>query len=135
MRQELITLRELGSSQGLVVSVVLIVLVFCVVFVYFFIFVPYLLYPMLSVSLDCLRPVSCVPNVVSFSGLSSSRIFCTQCCQFLWIVFVPYLLYPMLSVSLDCLRPVSFVPNVVSFSRLSILDYIYSYGFLLLLFP
>jgi hypothetical protein len=45
-----------------------------------FVFVLCLVYPMLPVSLDCLfliapcfvclRPVSCVPNVASFSGLS-----------------------------------------------------------------
>jgi uncharacterized protein YhhL (DUF1145 family) len=55
-----------------------------------------LVYPMLPVSLDCLRPVSCVPNVVSVSGLSSSCVLCTQCCQCLWIVFVLCLVYPML---------------------------------------
>jgi hypothetical protein len=76
-------------------------------------------YPMLSVSLDCLRPVSCVPNVVSVSGLSSSCVLCTQCCQCLWFVFVLCPVYPMLSVSLVCLRPVSCVPNVVSVSGLS----------------
>jgi hypothetical protein len=42
-------------------------------------------------------PVSCVPNVASFSGLSildcplfclsSSCVLCSQCCQFLWIVY------------------------------------------------
>jgi hypothetical protein len=35
----------------------------------------------------CLRPVSCVPNVTSFSGLSSSCVLCSQCYYFLWIVF------------------------------------------------
>jgi hypothetical protein len=40
-----------------------------------FVFLLCLVYPMLSVSLDCfcfvcLRPVSCVPNVASVSGLS-----------------------------------------------------------------
>ena len=67
------------------------------------VFVLCLVYPMLSVSLDCLRPVSGVPNVVSVSGLSSSCVLCTQCFQCLWIVFVLCLVYPMLSVSLDCL--------------------------------
>jgi hypothetical protein len=76
---------------------------------------------MLPVSLDCRRPVSRVPNVASFSGLSSSCVSCTQCCQFLWIVFVLCLVYPMLPVSLDCRRPVSRVPNVASFSGLSFL--------------
>jgi hypothetical protein len=54
------------------------------------------------VFLFCL--VFCVPNVASFSGLSSSCVLCTQCCQFLWIV---------------CLRLVFCVPNVASFSGLS----------------
>ena len=102
------------------------------------VFVLCLVYPMLPVSLDCfcfacLRPVSCVPNVASFSGLflfclSSSCVLCTQCCQFLWIVFVLFvfllcLVHPMLPVSLDCfcfvcLRPVSCVPYVASVSGL-----------------
>jgi ribosomal protein L33 len=30
--------------------------------------------------------MSCVPNVASFSGLSSPYILCTQCCQLLWII-------------------------------------------------
>ena len=59
-----------------------------------------------------LRPMSCVPNVASISGLSSSHVLCTQCCQYLWIVhswlFLPfsltfiYLVYTTLPVSLDC---------------------------------
>jgi hypothetical protein len=67
----------------------------------------------LSLSLDCLRPVSCMPTVVSVSGLSSSGVLCAQCCHCLWIVFVRCLVCPRLSVSLDCLRLVSCVPNVV----------------------
>jgi hypothetical protein len=78
-----------------------------------------LVHPMLPVSLDCLRPVSCVPYVTSFSGLSSSCVLCTLCYQFHWIVFVLCLVYPMLPVSLECLRPVSCVPYVTSFSGLS----------------
>ena len=58
---------------------------------------------MLPVSLDCLRPVSCVP----------------PCCQCLWIVFVLCPVYPMLPVSLDCLRPESCVLHAASVSRLS----------------
>ena len=82
-----------------------IALCFCFVF-----FVLCLVYPMLPVSLDCpfvlplrysltcICPVSCVPNVASFSGLSFfitpsvfsniylSCVLCTLCCQFLWIV-------------------------------------------------
>ena len=72
-----------------------------------FIFILYLMYPKLTVSLDCLssscilcaqcwhclssvylHPVSCVPNVDSVS-----RLF----------IFILYLVYPMLTVSLDCL--------------------------------
>jgi hypothetical protein len=52
-----------------------------------FVFVLCLVFPMFSVSLDCLRPVSGVPNVFSVSGLSSSCVWCTQCCQCLWIVY------------------------------------------------
>ena len=161
-----------------------------------FIFILYLVYPMLTLSLDCLssscilcaqcwhclssdylHPVSCVPNVdivsrlfifilylvypmltVSLDCLSSSCILCTQCWQCLSIVylhpvscvpnvdivsrlfiFILYLVYPMLTVSLDylssscilcaqcwhCLsiiylHPVSCVPNVDSVSRLFI---------------
>ena len=75
--------------------------------------------PMLPVSLDCLRSVSCAPNVTSVSRLSSFCVLCTQCYQCLWIVFVLCLVYPMLPVSLDCLRPVSCVPNVTRVSGLS----------------
>ena len=108
-----------------------------------FIFILYLVYPMLTVSLDCLssscilcaqcwhclssvylHPVSCVPNVDIVS-----RLF----------IFILYLVCPMLTVSLDCLssscilctqcwhclsivylHPVSCVPNVDSVSRLFI---------------
>jgi hypothetical protein len=118
-RQELITLREL-----LVFGEVRIAHLFsflCCVFV-LLVFVLFLVYSMLPVSLDCLRPVSCVLNVASVSGLSSSCFLCTQCYQFLWIVFVLFLVYSMLPVSLDCLRPVSCVPNLASVSRLSILN-------------
>ena len=43
---------------------------FCVVFVVLIVFILCLVYPMLSVCLDCLHPVSCLPSVVSVSGLS-----------------------------------------------------------------
>ena len=75
--------------------------------------------------LVCLRPVSCVPNVTSVSGLfvfvlclvcrmlpvslaclSSSCVLCAQCYQYFWLV---------------CLRPVSCVPNVTSVSELFVL--------------
>jgi hypothetical protein len=45
------------------------------------VFVLCLVYPMLSVSLDCLRPVSGLPNVVSVSGLCSSCVWYTHYCQ------------------------------------------------------
>ena len=108
-----------------------------------FIFILYLVYPMLTASLDCLssscilctqcwhclsiiylHPVSCVPNVDIVS-----RVF----------IFILYLVCPMLTLSLDCLssscilctqcwqclsivylHPVSCVPNVDSVSRLFI---------------
>ena len=108
-----------------------------------FIFILYLVYPMLTASLDCLssfcilctqcwrclsiiylHPVSCVPNVDILS-----RVF----------IFILYLVCPMLTLSLDCLssscilctqcwqclsivylHPVSCVPNVDNVSRLFI---------------
>ena len=104
----------------------LIFLGFCVVFFVLFVFVLCLVNPMLKASLDCLRPVSCEPNVESVSGLSSSCVLWTQCCQCLWIVFVLWtqccqclwivfvlcLVNPVLSVSLDC--PFLIAPSVFS---------------------
>jgi hypothetical protein len=79
----------------------------------------------LRYSLTFICPVSCVPYVASFSGLSLfiahsvfsniylSCVLCTVCCQFLWIVpiycpfsilkhlFVLCLVYPILLVCLD----------------------------------
>jgi uncharacterized membrane protein len=139
------------------------------------------MYPMLSDSLDC--PFVITPLV--FSNVYLSCVFCTLCCQFLWIVyfwlplwycltficpvscvpsvasfsglsifecpfgihwrlFVLCLVYPMLPVSLDCIFllplwysltficPVSCVPYVTSFSGLYILDW--PFGFLWRLF-
>jgi hypothetical protein len=95
--------KHIFHHRFLVGFVLLLVLVFfdvcvCILFV----FVMCLVYLMLPVSLDCLRHVSCIPNVASVSGLSSSCVLCTQCCQCLWIVFVMCLVYLMLPVSLDC---------------------------------
>ena len=90
-----------------------------------FIFILYLVYPMLTVSLDCLssscilctqcwqclssvylHPVSCVPNVDSVS-----RVF----------IFILYLVSQCWQcLSMVCLHPVSCVPNVDSVSRLFI---------------
>jgi hypothetical protein len=50
----------------------------------------------LPLSFVCLHPVSCVPNVASFSGLSILD------CPSVLIVFVLCLVYQMLPVSLDC---------------------------------
>jgi hypothetical protein len=50
----------------------------------------------LPLSFVCLRPVSCVPNVAGFSGLSIHH------CPSLLFVFVQCLVYQMLPVSLDC---------------------------------
>jgi hypothetical protein len=47
-----------------------------------------LYHTMLPVSLYCLSPVSCVPNVGCVSGLSQSYVLCTQCWLCLWIVSV-----------------------------------------------
>ena len=84
--------KHMYKQANALASVLLIVLVteFCSVL---FVFVLCLVCPMLPVSLDCLRPVSCVPNVASVSGLSSSCVLCAQCCQCLWIVN-PWLLLP-----------------------------------------
>ena len=111
--------KHMYKQANALASVLLIVLVteFCSVL---FVFVLCLVCPMLPVSLDCLRPVSCVPNVASVSGLSSSCVLCAQYCQCLWIVFVLCPVCPMLPVSLDCLRPVSSVPNIASVFRLSL---------------
>jgi hypothetical protein len=49
--------------------------------------------------------------------LSSSSVFYTQCCQFLWIVHSRL----SLRYSLTFICPLSCIPNVTSFSRLSIL--------------
>ena len=159
-----------------------------------FVFILYIVCPMLTVSLHCLssscilcaqfwqclsivclHPVSCVPNVdfvsplfffilylmypmltLSFDSVSSSCIWCAQCWYWLsivclhpvscvpnvdsvsrWFFFILYLASPMLTVSLDCLSSscilipqcwqclsivclhlVSCVPNVDSVSRL-----------------
>ena len=55
---------------------------YSVVFFVLFVFVLCLVYPMLPVSLDCLHPVSCVPNVASFFGLS---IFLPLLCSLTFI--------------------------------------------------
>ena len=60
-------------------------------------------YLMLSMTLDCLCPVSWLPNVVND-----------------WIVFALCPGYLMLSMTLDCLCPVSWVPNVVNDFGLSL---------------
>ena len=141
-----------------------------------FIFILYLVFPMLTLSLECLssscilcaqcwhclsivylHPVSCVPNVDSVSRLfvfilylvypmltlsldclSSSCILCTQCWQCLSIVYLHpvscvrnvdsvsrvfiFILYLVSQcwqcLSMVCLHPVSCVPNVDSVSRL-----------------
>ena len=94
------------------------------------VFVLCLVYPILSVSLDCLCPVYCVPNTVSVSGLSLSCVLCVQYCQILWScvdkltiseTLSCVLCAPILSVTLDCLCPVSCVPNTVSVSGLFVL--------------
>ena len=90
-----------------------------------FVFILYLVWPMLTVSLDCLFPscILCCPVLtVSLDCLFPSCILCAQCWQCLWIVcfhpvscvpnvdsvsglfvFILYLVWPMLTVSLDCL--------------------------------
>jgi galactokinase len=73
----------------------------------------------LSMTLDFLRPVSCLSNVTTVSGLSSSCVLSVKCCQCLWIVFVLCLACQMLPMALDCLRPVSCLSNVANVSGLS----------------
>jgi hypothetical protein len=58
--------------------------------------------PMLPVSLDCLHPVGCVPNVASVSGLSSSCGLCAQCCQCLWIF--KFLIVPSVFFNVYCIE-------------------------------
>jgi hypothetical protein len=74
----------------------------------------------LRYSLTFICPVSCVPYVASFSGLSFfitpsvfsniylSCVLCILCCQFLWIVHF----WLPLRYSLTFIRPVSCVPYV-----------------------
>ena len=83
----------------------------------------------LQFSLTFICPVSCVSNVVSFTGLSFfvapsvfsnvylSCFLCVQCCQIHWLV---YSSFPH-QFSLTCICPGSCVFNVASFSGLSIL--------------
>jgi hypothetical protein len=91
------------------------VLCFCFVFLR-------LVYPMLPVSLNCpyvitpsifssvyFCPVSCVPYVAIFSGLS---IMDCPLRYSLTFIFVLCLVYPMLPVSLDC--PHLITPSVFS---------------------
>ena len=80
----------------------------------------------LRYSLTFICPVSCIPYVASFSGLSFfiapsvfsnmylSCVLCTLCCQFLDCSFLLPLRY-----SLTFICPVSCVPYVASFSGLS----------------
>ena len=74
--------------------------VFCALFCQFLWIVFFSLH--LRYSLTCICPVSCVPYVASFSGLSFfitpsvfsnmylSSVLCILCCQFLWIVLLHY---------------------------------------------
>jgi hypothetical protein len=79
-------------------------------FFFLFFFVTCLLFPVLPVYLDCLFVLD-----LSIFSFSSSRVFCSRCCQCIWFV---YLCLPFL-FSLF-LRHVSFVPSVASVSGLSI---------------
>jgi hypothetical protein len=72
-RQELLTLREHMVSPPVFIRYAHLFSFLCdVVFCVLFVFLLSLMYPMLSVSLDCLPPESYVSNVASVSGLSSS---------------------------------------------------------------
>ena len=74
--------------------------VFCALFCQFLRIVFFSLH--LRYSLTCICPLSCVPYVASFSGLSFfitpsvfsnmylSSVLCILCCQFLWIVLLHY---------------------------------------------
>ena len=71
---------------------------------------------MLTVSLDCLRLVSCVPNVDSVSGLSSS---CVLASLYLVLVLNFFVVFGVVFFCFVCLRLVSCVPNVDSVSGMS----------------
>ena len=108
-----------------------------------FIFILYLVYPMLTLSLDCfifILYLVCLMLSVSLECLSSSCILCPNVDSVSRLfIFILYLVCPMLTVSLDCLssscilcaqcwqclsivflHPVSCIPNVDSVSRLFI---------------
>ena len=127
-------------------------------------FVLCLVYSMLSISLNCsfvialrysltfICSVSCVPYVVSFSGLSIyycptvfsyvylSHVLCTLCCQSLWIVhlllpygiilrlFVPCLVYLMLLVSLDCPFVIALRYSLTFIFSVSCVPYVVSFS-------
>ena len=89
-------------------------------FYFLFFFVTCLLWPVLPVYLDCLFVLA-----LSIFSFSSSRVFCSRCCQCIWIVylclpfyflffFVTCLLWPVLPVYLDCLFVLAL--SVFSFS-------------------
>jgi hypothetical protein len=77
-----------------------------IVFFVLYVFVLCLVFLVLPVSLD-------YPLCFLFC-MSSSCVWCSSCCQFLWIIHCGFCFV--------CLRPVSRVPRVASFSGLSILD-------------
>ena len=91
-----------------------------------FIFILYLVYPMLTLSLDCLSSsciLLCPMLTLSLECLSSSCILCTQCWHCLSIVYLhPVSCVPNVDsvLSIVYLHPVSCVPNVDSVSRLFI---------------
>ena len=99
----------------------------------FVLFSCHLVYPMLSVSLDCFRFAfrsSCVPYVASFSGSFSfcfPVILCTLCCQFLWIVFV---LFVFVSSTLCC----QFLWIVLFYCPFGILERLFVYCLMLFCF-
>ena len=85
-------------------SMLLMCLVFCVVFFVLFVSVLYLVYPMLSMSLDL--PFVIEPSVFSdvyLFCLSPSSVICTQCCPCNWIVHSWLTLRFSLNVYLFCL--------------------------------
>ena len=106
----------------------------------------------LRYSLTCICPVSCVPYVASFSGLSFyitpsvfsnmylSCVLCILCCQFLWIVLLHYpfgilqhvfvlcLVYLMLPVSLDCLFTLPLRYSLTCICPVSCVSYVASFS-------
>ena len=75
---------------------------------------------MLAVSMNCLSPVSCKPNVGSVLWIVLVLCLVSPMLAVSYgLSFVLCLVSPMLAVSMNCLSPVSYKPNVGSVYGLS----------------